>query len=209
MKNFLQEQQARYAMVALGLVLTAALLVPVAVRAQAVGTETTLYTFTNGTDGEGPTDLVPYTDGNFYGTVSNTVFKVTPGGTFTSLYTFCPACAGDKPDPTGLTVGPDGNFYGLTAATTSMGATFYTITSAGAYTALNSSVAGDPAAGAGDGSRMILGSDGNFYGANAGIGTSGSNSKSRPTGQSRRCIHSVPPAAPTRPTATVRIPKDS
>ena len=62
----------RYVKVAVCLTFIAAFLVPVPVRAQAVGTESTVYTFTGGTDGHNPTDLVPYTYGNFYGSATNT-----------------------------------------------------------------------------------------------------------------------------------------
>jgi len=70
------------------------------------GTLTTLYDFcaqTNCTDGWFPqAGLVQATDGNFYGTTENggtissycfqgcgTVFKVTPAGALTTLYSFC------------------------------------------------------------------------------------------------------------------------
>ena len=174
----------RYAKVAVCLTSIAGLLGPIPVRAQAVGTETTVYTFTGGTDGQNPTDLVPYTDGNFYGSATNTLFKITPAGAFTTLYTFCPSCPTSPPDAAGLVVGSDGNFYGLTAAADSMGATFFKMTSAGVFTSLNSSVPGNPAASLyeGDGSKLVLGTDGNFYGANSGIGTSGSVFKIAPDG---------------------------
>ena len=174
----------RYAKVAVCLTSIAGLLGPIPVRAQAVGTETTVYTFTGGTDGQNPTDLVLYTDGNFYGSATNTLFKVTPAGAFTTLYTFCPSCPTSPPDAAGLVVGSDGNFYGLTAAADSMGATFFKMTSAGVFTSLNSSVPGNPADSLyeGDGSKLVLGTDGNFYGANSGIGTSGSVFKIAPDG---------------------------
>ena len=61
----------------------------------AKGTLTTLYSFsTSSTDGAFPNRLVLGTDGSFYGTTSNggahnngTVFKITPGGTLTSVPT--------------------------------------------------------------------------------------------------------------------------
>jgi uncharacterized repeat protein (TIGR03803 family) len=166
------------------LTLIGAFLAPTALRAQAAGTETTVYTFTGGADGQNPTDLVPFSDGNFYGTSINTVFKVTPAGTFTTLYTFCAACPTAPPEPAGLVVGSDGNFYGLTAAADSLGASFFKITSAGTVTFLNSSVPGNPANSLyeGDGSKLVLGTDGNFYGTDSGIGTSGSIFKLAPDG---------------------------
>jgi uncharacterized repeat protein (TIGR03803 family) len=61
-------------------------------------------------------------DGRFYGTTSGgsggtgTVFKITPGGDLTTLYTFCSqmGCA-DGSDPlSGLVQGTNGSFYGTT-----------------------------------------------------------------------------------------------
>jgi len=60
--------------------------------------------------------------GNFYGTTQNggiyqagTAFKITPGGQFTTLYTFCskpPGCK-DGAYPLGTLVqGRDGSLYG-------------------------------------------------------------------------------------------------
>ncbi len=64
------------------------------------GTLTTLYSFCSQsgcTDGLEPEAvLVQGTDGNFYGTTifggtngEGTVFKITPGGQLTTLYSFC------------------------------------------------------------------------------------------------------------------------
>jgi uncharacterized repeat protein (TIGR03803 family) len=61
------------------------------------GTLTTLHSF-DGADGESPdAGLVQATNGNFYGTTEygganhyyGTVFKITPSGTLTTLYSFC------------------------------------------------------------------------------------------------------------------------
>jgi uncharacterized repeat protein (TIGR03803 family) len=91
------------------------------------GTLTTLYSFCSQsgcTDGGHPlAGLVQATDGNLYGTTAGigdvgagTVFKVTPGGTLTTLYSFCSqsGCT-DGDDPTaGLFQATNGNFYGTT-----------------------------------------------------------------------------------------------
>ena len=61
------------------------------------GTLTTLHSFADGTDGDDPNaGLVQATNGNFYGTTikggaygGGTVFKITPSGTLTTLYSFC------------------------------------------------------------------------------------------------------------------------
>ncbi len=102
------------------------------------GTVTILHTSGeayNRTDSPGGTQpygsLVQGPDGNFYGTTpgggtgQGTVFKITPTGDFTSLYSFNPTkstLSKDGSDSlTGLTLGPDGNFYGVNG-------TFYKIT---------------------------------------------------------------------------------
>jgi len=94
-------------------------------------TFTTLVNFDDGNDGGAPlASLIQATDGNFYGTTAaggayndficngegcGTVFKITPAGTLTTLYSFC-AKAGcpDGTGPRGLVLGANGNFYGIT-----------------------------------------------------------------------------------------------
>ena len=91
------------------------------------GTLTTLSIFGNyPTDGINPrAGLVQGTDGNFYGTNYSggvnegncqldcgTVFKITPGGTFTTLHSF-DATDGSGP-AAALVQATDGNFYGTT-----------------------------------------------------------------------------------------------
>jgi uncharacterized repeat protein (TIGR03803 family) len=89
------------------------------------GALTTLYNFCSQrpgcADGAAPVGLIQATDGNFYGSASSgaigggTVFKITPSGTLTTLYTFCsqPNCA-DGASPTSLIQATDGNLYGAT-----------------------------------------------------------------------------------------------
>jgi len=98
------------------------------------GTLTTLYSFCyqGGVclDGESPDGgLVQAADGNFYGTTqggggypadyffgSGTIFKITPSGTLTTLYSFCsqPNCTDGNGPYTGLVQDTDGTFYGTT-----------------------------------------------------------------------------------------------
>jgi len=74
----------------------------------------------DGTNGAFPNSLVQGLDGTFYGTTQTggayygggTVFKITPGGTLTTLYNFSGGADGYYPD--GLIQATDGNFYGLT-----------------------------------------------------------------------------------------------
>ena len=92
------------------------------------GTLTTLYSFcslTNCADGANPqARLVEGTDGNFYGTTTSgganryygTVFKITPSGTLTTLYSFCQkAACTDGEEPLGLMQASNGVFYGTTS----------------------------------------------------------------------------------------------
>ncbi len=74
-----------------------------------------------GTDGQTPyAGLIQGSDGNFYGTTYfggangfGTVFKVTPSGTETVLYSFAGGSDGEHPYA-GVIQGSDGNFYGTT-----------------------------------------------------------------------------------------------
>jgi uncharacterized protein (TIGR03437 family) len=138
----------------------------------------------NGANGGTPSPLVQGIDGNFYGTteiggVNNggTVFKISPGGTLTTLYSFCSqANCADGSDPKGgLIQASDGNFYGTSSGggSTDQG-TVFKITPGGMLTTV-CSIHGYP-----DGvypyAGLIEGSDGNFYGTThdgggAGYGT--------------------------------------
>jgi uncharacterized repeat protein (TIGR03803 family) len=92
---------------------------------------TTLYSFcpqTNCVDGQAPqAGLVQGTDGNFYGATSEggvndnygtsgTVFKMTPAGALTTLYSFCShANCPDGAVPGALTQATNGDLYGTAA----------------------------------------------------------------------------------------------
>jgi len=137
------------------------------------GTMTTLHDFCalqDCADGYYPlAGLVQATDGNFYGTTYyggashnvGTVFKITPGGTLTTLYKFCEeAGCPDSGYPRGqLAQGPDGNFYGTTSSTV------FKITPEGTLTTLYTfcTQTGCPD-GAFPYAGLVLGNDGNFYG---------------------------------------------
>jgi len=91
------------------------------------GTLTTLHSFcaqSGCADGYWPYEgLVQATDGNFYGTAhlggaysGGTVFKITPDGTLTVLYSFCSQseCTDGQEPFAGLIQATNGNFYGET-----------------------------------------------------------------------------------------------
>jgi uncharacterized repeat protein (TIGR03803 family) len=138
------------------------------------GTLTTLHDFCSQPDcGDGAVlyeYLVRGTDGDYYGTTygggtanCGTVFKITPKGDLTTIYTFglgaYPFCGGN---PLGLALGTDGNFYGVT---TDYQGSVFKITPKGNLTTIYTFCA---QIGCTDGSLprvgLTLGSDGNFYG---------------------------------------------
>ena len=139
------------------------------------GTFTNLYVFNssqyvaNGGAGADPIGtLAVGTDGNFYGTTAiggasfaGTVFKITPGGTLTTLHSFN---GKDGADPWGtLVLGDDGNFYGTTTAGGAFGqGTIFQITPTGTLTTLHSFNGAD---GQGPIAGLVKGNAGNFYGA--------------------------------------------
>jgi uncharacterized repeat protein (TIGR03803 family) len=108
-------------------------------------TETILHSFGKGTDGQTPlAGLVRDTKGNLYGTTANggtytqgTVFKVTPSGTETILYSFDPN-AGTEETYAGLVRDTKGNLYGTTIG---LGCgTVFELTTSGTETTLHFSV---------------------------------------------------------------------
>ncbi len=205
--------------------LSAMLQGPGAVAAAAtttVASETVVYSFCGHalsapnycSDPAVPTDgLIQASDGNFYGTTGGlsfpaatanggAVFKITPSGALTTLYSFCswkgPYIPGGFPcldgaDPTGLIQGSDGNFYGTTydggaGANPSngdgvhAGGTVFKITPTGTLTTLHSfcNQTGTTSYGATtclDGDKpkgkLIQANDGNFYGTTSDGGANG------------------------------------
>ena len=148
------------------------------------GVFTTLHSF-NGYDGFFPLGpLIRATDGNFYGTTweggagslaDGTVFNITPGGTFTLLFSFNASNGNASPygfhPLDGLVQGSDGNFYGTNFqggegfscfGFYNCGAVFV-LTPAGTPTNLhnfgtNRNGGSNPAGG------LVQSTDGNFYG---------------------------------------------
>lgn len=143
-------------------------------KATTNGTVATLYSFAHGSDGGFPiAALAPGTNGNFYGTTETggsngkgNIFKVTPAGAFTLLYSFTGGTDGYSPAGA-LVRASDGNFYGATKHSTLMGfefyGTFFRVTPAGAFSTVYTlnGATGDgfyPYAG------LVEAVDGNFYG---------------------------------------------
>jgi uncharacterized repeat protein (TIGR03803 family) len=144
-------------------------------------TITTLALF-DGFNGAGPytAPLVQGTDGNFYGTTAyggancfpsgcGTIFKVTPQGAITTLYSFCTQeyCADGSYPYARLVLAPDGNFYGTTTqgGTDFHGGTVFKINPSGTLTTLynfcsqtNCTDGSYPSGG------LLQATDGNFYG---------------------------------------------
>jgi uncharacterized repeat protein (TIGR03803 family) len=143
------------------------------------GVESVLSSFAGGSDGSTVVGgVIQGSDGNFYGTTYvggannlGTVFKVTPAGVETVLWSFGSGTDGQLP-VSGLVQGSDGNFYGTTGAggSTQYG-TVFKVTPTGAETVLWNFGTGMD--GYSPQSGLIQGSDGNFYGTTSLGGSNG------------------------------------
>ena len=168
--------------VRVALLLLAAVALPawLAVPARA-GVVTGLFSFTGPPNGLSPASgPVRGNDGNFYGTISQggarnngTIYRITPAGALTTLYSFTGGADGAAP-MAGLVLGKDGNFYGTTPNSGTGGyGTVFQFTPAGVLTTLfsfsNDADGGQPTA------SLVQGRDGNFYGTTKsgalGVGT--------------------------------------
>lgn len=127
-------------------------------------------------DGAAPQALTLGADGDFYGiteagggtTFAGSFFKITPDGTLTTLYNFCPkpGCFQGMSPSGALALGTDGNFYGTTQIGGYPGhGVVFKITPTGTLTTLhvfcketNCPDGSTPAAG------LVLARDGTFYG---------------------------------------------
>ena len=157
-------------------------------KVSSTGELTTLFSFCSQTDcmdGLYPyAGLVQAGDGNFYGTTlkggasscrynengdgCGTVFKMTPGGNLTTLYSFCAQsnCSDGANPAAGLIQGADGSFYGTTSIGGSHdGGTVFKITATGTLTTLYSFCSKwNCSDGATPYTSLVQAVDGNFYG---------------------------------------------
>ncbi len=154
------------------------------------GAETVLYRFIGYPGGSQPNGgLVFDSQGNLYGTTNlnwyggesgyGTVFKLTPGGTETVLYTFTGGADGANP-LAGLIFDTEGNLYGTTrsggTSTSCDGSgcgTVFKLTPDGTETALYNFTGG--ADGSGPIGSLIFDKQGDLYGATEMGGSSGCN----------------------------------
>lgn len=122
--------------------------------------------------------LVQASDGNFYGVTvfggnegeNGTVYRMTPGGALTSIFSFNGSMNGARPWAS-LVQGRDGNLYGTTVAGgPSDFGTIFKISLGGTFTSLFSFRGTN---GSGPAAALVQGSDGSFYGTTqfGGIGT--------------------------------------
>jgi len=147
-------------------------------------TFTTMFSFDN-TNGANPeAGLIQARNGNFYGTTFNggangagTVFRVTPGGTLTTLHSFCSQknCKDGKNPAAGLIEATNGGLYGTTAlGGANGGGEVFQISPSGTLTTLYSFC---PQNGCPDGeypyAGLIQATDGDFYGTTTGGGVHG------------------------------------
>jgi uncharacterized repeat protein (TIGR03803 family) len=159
------------------------------------GTLTTLYSFCSQsgcTDGAFPeAGLVQAANGDLYGTAeyggakananSGTVFKITPSGTLTTLYSFCsqgayPYCTDGRNPYAGLVQAANGDFYGTTlVGGTNRGGTVFRITPGGTLTTLYSFCS---QSGCTDGAfpeaGLVQDTNGDFYGTTSSDGSNNS-----------------------------------
>ena len=168
------------------------------------GSLSVLHSFDPSSEGYTPqAGLVQAADGNFYGTTTTggsgskfttegTVFRITPAGTLTTLYSFglinsdgSQNTHGYEPDAA-LSLGGDGNLYGSTLNGGAFGGgTLFSITTGGSLTTLYT-FSGGSGDGAGPDSPLLLAADGNFYGTteNGGVNGGGTGFK---LSRRRRC----------------------
>jgi len=145
------------------------------------GVVSIFYSFSAATGIENPTSLIQAADGNFYGTTSyGQIFKLTPSGQLTILYSFGHNALGGSVQLNSLIQGYDGNFYGTTIndglaggvnGSASGFGTVFKLTPQGTTTILHTFNDGSVASDGIQPNALVQGSDGNFYGTTRDGGT--------------------------------------
>jgi uncharacterized repeat protein (TIGR03803 family) len=152
------------------------------------GAVTVLHSFAGVADGYNPlSPLLQATDGNFYGTTSfggafnhGTVFRITPDGVFSSVYTFTGGTDGGYPTA-GLVQASDGQLYGTTSVNGRFNAgTAFRISPDGTLTTLHAFAGGRE--GAYPLAVLVSGPGGALFGTTYGGGLSGAGTVFRMTG---------------------------
>jgi uncharacterized repeat protein (TIGR03803 family) len=134
-------------------------------------------------NGKSPNTLIQSADGNFYGTTTRggsinnaggTIFKITPAGQFKVLHTFVADQNGNYPNgafPTSLVEGNDGFLYG-TAGGGPNGfgdGVAFKMSKAGTFQVLHNFCDPTNCSDSVSPFSLVLGNDGNFYGASLGL----------------------------------------
>lgn len=159
-------------------------------RLTPAGVFTVLYQFTGGADGSLPNALIQGKDGNFYGSTfcgpesppnlfngNGTIFKITPAGVLTTLYSF--TGGSDGANPGNIVEGADGNLYGIADAGTTR--TVFKVTPAGQRTTVYNLQGTNGTFSAG----LLASTDGSVYGTtkDGGIPKAGNIFRISPAGQ--------------------------
>ena len=179
------------------------------------GAYTVLYSFTGGSDGAHPyAGLIRDSAGNLYGTTfqggsagAGVVYKLSPAGQETVLYTFSGGVDGANPYA-GVISDPAGNLYGTaTAGGKSNAGVVYKVDPSGTETVLYSFTGG--ADGANPYAGLIADPSGNLYGTTRGGGQASSGvlyKLNMSTGQT--VLHSFgPPSGETPMAGVIRDPE--
>ena len=120
-----------------------------------------------------PSLLIQATDGTLYGTTGyggaagqGTIFKITPSGSMSTLYSFCSlANCADGEAASSLLPGPDGNLYGTTAYGGTFGAgTIFQLTPQGSLTTLYDFCSESSCPDGNQPGGLILSTNGKLYG---------------------------------------------
>jgi uncharacterized repeat protein (TIGR03803 family) len=126
----------------------------------------------DGTDGAAPEYSSPVqgTNGDLYGTTdqggasdAGTIFRITPAGVLTTLYSFCaqPNCSDGEYPTAGLILATNGDFYGTTQrGGIGDGGTVFKISASGKLTTLHSFNGND----ASEPTGLVQATNGDFYG---------------------------------------------